>query len=73
MLIIKRGGGAEASPVRQCLTLSMVRALETCDVQGDQSWILPKAYSHSPECCVTSSPSIYYRERSVGDNYFQHT
>lgn len=42
MLIIKRGEGAEGSPVRQCLILSMVRALELSDMQKDQGQILPK-------------------------------
>lgn len=73
MLIINRGEGAEASPVRQHLTLSVVRALEIRDMQGDWSWTPHKVYSHNLECCVTSSsPNNYYRERSVGDHRFQH-
>lgn len=66
MLIINRGEGAEASPVRQYLTLSVV-TLETCDMQGDPSWTLHKVYSHNLECCVTSSsPNNDYSERSLG-------
>lgn len=61
-------------PLRQCLTLSMVRAPETCDMQEDWSWTLHKVYSHNLECCVTSSsPNNYNTERSVGDHQFQHT
>lgn len=68
MLIIKRGEGAEGTPVRQCLVLSVVRALETCDMQGGQDQMLPKAYSHSLECSVASSLHTFYMERSAGDN-----
>lgn len=66
MLIIKRREGAERSPVRQCLVLSMVRALEICDVQGVKARYYPR---HIPTAlnALTSSPSIYYMERPVGD------
>lgn len=38
MVIINRAEAAEASPVAQHLTTTVFRALETNDMQGDQSW-----------------------------------